>query len=286
MIAKVQKLLNHENHNNSSPKFIKLRKDILQHIEQGQSTEKKNPSSVNVNYIEPKVPMQKIFCETLSLDDIDEEEIARQLTLYEYDLFVAIGLEELMSFGWKRLKFKHRCPNINKLLIHFENVTKWISFSICKPKSKNPIKRCISICEHLKKLNNFNTLKAILNAFEYGEVKTLKINQSEQANKMKFQQLMSEESNYQEYRQTLKESSEENTSIIPYVRLHLRDLFLVEENQNDFVIGPNSIEFINWMKRESMYDIVKEIKYFQSLPCYQFTKVYQIQELLRNIQIE
>ncbi len=40
---------------------------------------------------EPRVP-KNIFSPSLSLDDVDEEEIARQLTIIQYQLYAAINV--------------------------------------------------------------------------------------------------------------------------------------------------------------------------------------------------
>jgi RasGEF domain len=44
---------------------------------------------------------RNIFSHSLSLKDIDELEIARQLTLLEFNVFAAITPPEFLSKGWE-----------------------------------------------------------------------------------------------------------------------------------------------------------------------------------------
>ncbi|KAG2374715.1 hypothetical protein C9374_010459 [Naegleria lovaniensis] len=240
---------------------------------------------------DPIIPLGKIFSPDLAVEDIDGEEMARQLCLYEFDMYFAIKSEELLNQAWTKPKLKHRATNVIAMMNFFENISLWVASLICRGKStyerKHSYKKLIIICEHLRKLNNFNTLKAILNGFETGAVKRLKETRNELGNKSKeaetvLKQLMSEENNYKRYKEVLKQSS---VPAIPYLGVHLQDLEYIEKNHHDFVknTNRNGSELINWIKRESLSEVIKEIKHFQNPIGYKFVKVYQIQELIRNM---
>nr|CAG4708104.1 unnamed protein product [Naegleria fowleri] len=240
---------------------------------------------------DPIIPLGKIFSPDLAVEDIDGEEMARQLCLYEFDVYYAIKSEELLNQAWTKPKLKHRATNVIAMMNFFENISLWVASLICRGKTtyerKHTYKKLIIICEHLRKLNNFNTLKAILNGFETGAVKRLKETRNELGNKSKeaessLKQLMSEENSYKRYKEVLKQTS---IPAIPYLGVHLQDLEYIEKNHHDFVknTNRNGGELINWIKRESLSEVIKEIKHFQNPLGYKFVKVYQIQELIRNM---
>lgn len=56
---------------------------------------------------EAKVP-REIFSPKLSLAMIDEEEIARQLTLLEFSIYSLIQPSELLNLNWSRPKHRHK----------------------------------------------------------------------------------------------------------------------------------------------------------------------------------
>jgi len=65
----------------------------------------------------------------------------------------------------------------------------------------------------------------------------------------------------------------------------LQDLQYIEENHGDYVKNSNrnGVELVNWLKRESLYEVIKEIKQYQNPVGYKFVRVHQIQELIRNM---
>lgn len=89
--------------------------------------------------------------------------------------------------------------------------------------------------------------------------------------------------NFQTYRQTLQTLIKQgNVPIIPYMGVYQLDLKLIDENTNDFVRSELNIELINWSKRESIFDIICDIKKMQD-KAYDFIPVYQIQQILNNM---
>ncbi|KAJ5071315.1 ras guanine nucleotide exchange factor a [Anaeramoeba ignava] len=58
---------------------------------------------------EPKVPAN-IFSKTLKLSDLDEEEFARQVTLFVFSTFRKIQPSELVLQAWSKPKLKHKAP--------------------------------------------------------------------------------------------------------------------------------------------------------------------------------
>lgn len=126
----------------------------------------------------PKIKMETIFSSTLSFFDIDEEEIARQMTIKEWQLFSKIQSQELLNQAWDKTKLQHRAPNVLKMLDHFKKMSLWISSLICLGATtydrKHRFKMVIKLCDSLRNLGNFNTLNAVLLGLQNIAVRRMK----------------------------------------------------------------------------------------------------------------
>jgi hypothetical protein len=63
------------------------------------------------------------------------EELARQLTLLEFDLFSNIMPHEFLNQGWTKSDSDLRAPNIMKLTQRFNNVALWVAKSVLEVKT-------------------------------------------------------------------------------------------------------------------------------------------------------
>jgi hypothetical protein len=83
----------------------------------------------------------------MSMLDVDEEEIARQLTLVDFAIFSSIKVfrrlvapllsntlqpTEFLNQAWNMPKLKQRSPNIICALQHFSYISVWVSNTILK----------------------------------------------------------------------------------------------------------------------------------------------------------
>ena len=148
-----------------------MSKQILKVIRLKQRTPNDKPKTVsdfqfNAAPPYPEVP-KNIFSQTLQIWDIPVLEIARQLTIIEFNLFAAIRPRELLNQSWKHPKKKKVSPNIIKMLVRFQELSgKWIPNLIehaphVKQKVK-VLKKLILIALELMKLNNFHDAMAVL----------------------------------------------------------------------------------------------------------------------------
>lgn len=71
-----------------------------------------------------------IFSTNLDFYDIDDEELARQLTLIEFEIFVNIKPSELLNQSWNKPKLRHRAPNVTALIERFNRVSVWCATMI------------------------------------------------------------------------------------------------------------------------------------------------------------
>ncbi|KAF2071514.1 hypothetical protein CYY_007175 [Polysphondylium violaceum] len=232
---------------------------------------------------EPKVP-KNIWSQTLNIFDIDDEEIARQLTLMDFEIFYNIKATELLNQSWNKPKLRSRSPNVLILINRFNEISQWTASRILDfPRIKDRSRimaRFIKIAEYcMRSLNNFNTSMAILSGLNAASVHRLKFTKEEmpkhtQQVYTELQAQLSSNSAYKEYRAILSKS---NPPCLPYLGVYLTDLTFFEEGNPDYIQG-----FINFSKRKLIYNSISNVQSFQNTK-YNLQPVYQIATLLKNL---
>eukprot|EP01111_Echinosteliopsis_oligospora_P014929 TRINITY_DN5748_c1_g1_i1.p1 TRINITY_DN5748_c1_g1~~TRINITY_DN5748_c1_g1_i1.p1 ORF type:complete len:673 (+),score=164.12 TRINITY_DN5748_c1_g1_i1:79-2019(+) len=225
---------------------------------------------------EPKVP-KAIFSPTLKWDDIDDEEIARQLTILDFEMYSSIKASELLNQSWNKPKLKHRSPNVLRTIARFNDMSEWVASSILAVERVRDRARImakfIRIAEYLMKpLNNFNTAMAILAGLNASSVHRLKWTREEMPRQVhqvyeSLQAALSSNQAYREYRNLL---SHANPPCIPYLGVYLTDLTFVEDGNPDDIHG-----LINFTKRKYVYLSIDKVKQYQDT-AYNLQPVYQI----------
>jgi hypothetical protein len=235
---------------------------------------------------EPRVP-RNIFSPGLALADVDEEEVARQLTVQEWKLFTKIKPVELQSQAWSKPKLKHRAPNVLAMIGHFNALSNWVSLTIvsCERLRERAkvMARFIEIARALRGLQNYSMLMAVLAGMNNAAVHRLKFTRMELPQKRQelfgeLVSLMSTEGNYGRYRGALTESA---PPCIPYLGVYLQDLTFIEDGNPD-TLPPYGL--INFAKRRQVCNAIRSIQDFQQ-KAYNLQEVHQIQALLKNVRV-
>ncbi|KAJ5075568.1 ras guanine nucleotide exchange factor i-related [Anaeramoeba ignava] len=248
-------------------------------IKKQKGIDKKKIIHESENIPEPKVP-KNIFNSSLSLLDVDEEEIARQLTLVEFDIFSQIKPSELLNQAWSKPKLRHRAKNVLAMIQRFNDLSGWVSTTIINcDKLKHRVRvltRFLKILEFCRQLNNFNAVMALLAGFNSSAIYRLKFTWGEIPRRQieVFDQLekeMSSDSSYKGYREALKGV---NPPCIPYLGVHLTDLTFIEDGNPDFIGN-----LINFSKRLQISKVIRNIQQYQQKG-YELQPVHQIQQLL------
>eukprot|EP01132_Coremiostelium_polycephalum_P005608 gene5608-6979_t len=256
----------------------------------------KSPSDSNKQIFNDKTPEpvvpKNIFSNNLQIYDIDEEEIARQMTLIEFDIFRKIKPPELLNQSWNKTKLKHRAPNVLKMIDRFNNVSMWVATMIIqtvKVKARaRMMARFMKIAEHLKNMNNYNSLMAIIAGLNFSSVYRLKYTRDEVSAQtlrsyMELEKIMNSEGSFKNYRQRLHSTS---PPCLPYLGVHLTDLTFMEENP-DYIpheVLPNkTVDLINFTKRTLVFKVISLVQQYQQ-QSYNIQPVHQIQEFLLNIK--
>ncbi len=241
----------------------------------------------------------------VAITEIHPVELARQLTLLEFEVFSKIRSEELLSIGWTNKESKEWVsPNISMLISTGNQVTDWVATAIvCNEKlfqRKTMLKYFISVAEACAELNNFNTLFEIMHGLASTSVYRLRqtfeaLPKTDLAKYKKLEVIASFDNNRKNYREILKKILETHKicnekrvgkRCLPYLGVHLTDLvFFNEGNENEKMVPapfqqdstePKMVKQINFTKRSLMSQVVKII-----LEC---QKRSYLLEKLENIQ--
>jgi hypothetical protein len=275
--------------------YLNMAKQLRNAIAKMESGGEKAPEPSNAFGVppEPKVP-KNIFSPTLTLDDVDEEEIARQLTLLEYEIYSVINASELLSKAWCDGDGgrKQRAPHVTAALKRFNDISRWVTISILDAQKvklcARVMARFIKIAEHLRKLNNYNTLMAVFTGLNNSSVHRLRYTRRElpreqQKTLEELEKLLSCENSYANYRAVYKKG---RPPTMPFIGLHLRDLEFVEESNPDFeVVEDTKEKKINFHKRRCAWQIIVDLLRFQPVP-FNFHYVHQISTFLRNFDLK
>mmetsp|Transcript_2806 Transcript_2806/g.4247 ORF Transcript_2806/g.4247 Transcript_2806/m.4247 type:complete len:652 (+) Transcript_2806:1-1956(+) len=164
---------------------------------------------------EPRIPLGVDLLSDPALTDIlsfDTLELARQWTLMDHTLFVAIPLHSLYRCGWTEPRHHGEALEVRRFIDRFNAESCWVTESILNQPS--PQHRAelymtfIEIAVHLESLNNFNGVMAILTALQQGCISRLKqtiklVHDASHRDLSKLQNLMAASKNYQQYREVL-----------------------------------------------------------------------------------
>eukprot|EP01102_Stenamoeba_stenopodia_P019471 TRINITY_DN7366_c0_g1_i1.p1 TRINITY_DN7366_c0_g1~~TRINITY_DN7366_c0_g1_i1.p1 ORF type:complete len:301 (+),score=63.93 TRINITY_DN7366_c0_g1_i1:62-964(+) len=232
----------------------------------------------------PKVNIKTIFSPQLSFLDIDEEELARQITLIDFEIYSAIRPQELLNQSWSKPKLKHRSPNVLKMIHFFNSLSLWVSIGILqmvrvKERAK-VMTKFIKLAEHLRALKNYNSLMALIAGMNLSPVQRLawtrkEVHKNFLTSLAEMEKLMSSEGSYSKYRTSIASNE---PPCIPYLGVYLTDLVFIDENP-DYISG-----LINFAKRRLVNTVISKFQQYQQVP-YNLQPVYQIISLLRKLPV-
>ncbi|KAI9265877.1 ras guanine nucleotide exchange factor domain-containing protein [Helicostylum pulchrum] len=176
--------------------------------------------------------------------------IADQLTWIESELFSKIKSREFVRNIWnspvndnKRSSLLSCNNTVLASIAHFNFISAWVVTVIVTQSRLSKrvalLQKFMSIAVHLRNLNNYNTLMAILAGINSASV--LRLKQTRQAILTKkiykqfqsLEKLMSTDKSFSSYRMALKASSS-GTPGIPYLGIHTQDLVSLAEANKDF----------------------------------------------------
>lgn len=271
----LSELSNHKSYHKYSTQITQQINKVM-----SQDTELETSDIINLT-IESKIPLSPANL----LYVFNEEEIARQLTLVDYRIYQNIQPVELLNCAWSKDKYKYRAKNVLSLVARSTSLTMWVaSMVLWQDSLKDRIRaltKLINVAMHLRKLNNFNSVMAVLAGINTSAVYRLKhtkaaLSQQSQQIFQELQDLMDPTSAYGTYRQTLRTV---NPPLVPFLGTYLTDITFIEDGNPDYING-----LINYRKRELVYNVIQEIQQYQQTG-YEYELVDNIAHFLTELPI-
>ena len=217
----------------------------------------------------------------------DPVELARQITIITQYLYRNIGCQELLLGGWTKKDKMKKSPNITKLIIRFNKISKWImeeilSYDSAKDRAK-VIEIFLCVAEELRNIHNLNDCFAVITTFNHLCIKRLKKTWSNVSEVAKTRQkhlakLCSILKNFEaiknefnQYKNNITNINELEEGCIPYLAPYLKDLAFLEEGHKYF----NDKQLINIHKILVVGKNIKNIKESQMF-VYSYKPVYSL----------
>ncbi|KAJ1338899.1 hypothetical protein BSLG_006536 [Batrachochytrium salamandrivorans] len=238
--------------------------------------------------------------------EIDPQEMARQLTLVEFELFTRVRPYECLDQIWDGHRRKENLTlkgiyhaknresgekslsNLSRLIQHTNQISFWIATNVVTqdtPKSRMMIiKYFTQVAMHCREMNNLTGVTTIIGALSMSPIsrlhKTWKVLEDKHAKIFEgykdMADLVSPKFQYANYRRALKEMQ---PPAIPFLGVYLTDLTFIELGNPDFL--PDS-HFVNFDKRRKVYTLIKEIQRYAQVP-FSLSALQPIQEFLRKL---
>ncbi|KAF2629513.1 ras GEF [Macroventuria anomochaeta] len=272
----------------------------------------------------PIKPLSKIQWHQLMA--CDDEVIAKELTRMDWIMFSSVRPRDLVRHVSLSTEARKQCKqleNVTRMTAHFNHIAFLVTNYILlrdKPKHRAlMLEKWMRIARHVRKLNNYNSLGAIIAGIKGTAVYRLiatrdLVPQAVNHDFLKLDILMGPQKSHFAYRLAWENSSGER---IPYIPLYRRDLVSASEGSSTFVgakpaapsfsphpgtsvfagaagsrdskeAPPGGVvgkERINWRKFEVMGDVVVGIQRAQGTPYPAWTKCEEVRGLILDVKI-
>jgi len=223
----------------------------------------------------------------LTILDIHSQELARQITLIDYETCRAIEPKECLGMAWTKPDKEERSPNLMAMIKRFNSLSKYIAFLLVNEANLKRrvqfLSYIIDLLGYLYELNNFNSIFSIIaglgNSAVFRMKKTFSLLSKEKLKILEdIRTLTAPEKSWANYRNKIHKI---NPPCIPFLGVYQTDLTFIEEG------NPSKLSngFINWKKCRLTASVITEIQQYQTVP-YNLTIHQPVQTFYQNCLME
>ena len=224
---------------------------------------------------------------SLQLADMDALEVARQITLMEFDFFREIKPLELLQNAWMKEDKEINSPNICKMTKLSNHIIHWVASEIVLvkdgPKQRAVVfEKFVMIAQHLERLRNFNGVKEIIAGLQSSAIHRLKKTKECVSTKHMrivetLSRIVASDMNYKVLRSRVAEIEAEPT--LPFPGVYLSDLVFIEMASK--TILDEEKQLINFQKQQKISNYIHDFLRHQLSP-YDLDSLPEIQDYVRD----
>eukprot|EP01105_Mastigella_eilhardi_P025274 TRINITY_DN6828_c0_g1_i3.p1 TRINITY_DN6828_c0_g1~~TRINITY_DN6828_c0_g1_i3.p1 ORF type:complete len:896 (-),score=230.67 TRINITY_DN6828_c0_g1_i3:1362-3956(-) len=178
-----------------------------------------------------------------ALLDFDPLEVAQQMALLEWKIFVKIECKEFLGQGWSKRKLREggscTSPNIVNMTERFNRVSAWVATQLVTCENLQTrvrlFMRLLAIAQKCYSINNFNSMMQIMSGFHNSSVYRLRHTWEKDASRQTYEflvALLEPKFNYRAYRTAIHNVA---PPCIPFVGIYLTDLTFIEDGNPDII---------------------------------------------------
>ncbi|KNC47762.1 uncharacterized protein AMSG_03989 [Thecamonas trahens ATCC 50062] len=219
-----------------------------------------------------------------SLVQVHPIEVARQLALIDFAMFVRVERKELLRQAFVKPDSRRGAPHIQGLIDQFNATSSWAMTQVLMGETAD--ERAVLICmlvdvaRECQQLGNYSAMMALVSGLQGAAVSRLKFSwalvpdeYTEHWDDLK--RALSMNHNYHAYREALRR---QQAPAVPYLGVFLQDLVFIDDG-NPSLVAPHNL--INMAKHAMNAGVINELLRLQAAP-YEYHAVEDIQVFLRS----